>query len=387
MDKPAPRPALWKKAAAAFTVSLIAFAAGYVGWVAYRSAHLYVQLKSAGRGWETPVNTYDAVLGYAPIPNSQSVELFSCGYRVPVRHDAEGCRIPADESAPPERRPLILAFGCSFTYGTGVPAEQAFPYRVALELGGAARNAGVAGYGLGQMLLRARSLIPQHRPDYVLMQYAPWIVARSLDYASASEAYGRMPRPYFALDTAGSFFVAPPAFATNYFDLNMSPYVEGRAGILESASFVWRVGLPLWTFSDAQATLFAAKRALGLLPPLAPGSGDLVRWAYTEVGGLCRANGSKLVVVVLGSGGIPPSEMPPSHMEALRSVEGAIVVDAYAALYERLEHPTPGDYERAYGIWACTPPRLIDRHPNDRAHAVIADAIVGALRPAARPGS
>ena len=45
---------------------------------------------------------------------------------------------------------------------------------VAQGLGGTVLNAGKCAYGLSQMLILARRLIPRYRPDYVLVQFSPW---------------------------------------------------------------------------------------------------------------------------------------------------------------------------------------------------------------------
>jgi hypothetical protein len=138
--------------------------------------------------------------------------------------------------------------------------------------------------------------------------------------------------------------------------------------------------VPLWSYSDAQFTLFIAKRALRMMPPLAPGSSDLLKAVYTELADLCRGNGARMAIVMMGPGGIRPDEMPRDHIEVLCSISGATCVDAYAALYARLDTPTTQAYEKTYDIWGCTPPRLVDRHPNPLAHQVIAEAVLKSLR-------
>jgi len=381
MSENAPQLSLRKRLLVAVLIFLLTFCMGYLVWGAYRSGRLYIQIKSAGHGWTTPVNMHDPVLGYRPLPNVDSMEMFPCGGRVPVYQDEEGFRVSAaGVQSSSGKRPFVLALGCSFTFGTGCAAEEAFPFLVAKGFNGTALNAGVEGYGLAQMLLRARELIPKHRPEYVLIEYAPWIVERSTGYASAPEAYGCTSRPYFAVTPDGGYFPAPPAFATNFFNLNISGYVEGKMRPVEFASFVFSIGLPLWSYSDLQLTLFSVKRTLHLLPSPVPGSDDLVKAVYAELGELCRENGSRMIVVVVGSGGVPPEQMSHNHIEALRSVGSITLVDAYAALYARLYPPTAQEYEKIYGIWGCTPPRLVDRHPNPHAHQVIAETVLRSLR-------
>jgi hypothetical protein len=58
---------------------------------------------------------------------------------------------------------------------------------------------------------------------------------------------------------------------------------------------------------------------------------------------------------------------------------GVPVVRADLALRKRLSTPTRSAYSREYQHWGCDPPRVIDVHPNPRAHRVIADTIVEAL--------
>ena len=381
MPEAAPQLSLAKKLLVVLVIFLLTSCMTHFIWVTYRSVRLYAHIKSAGRGWTAPIKTRDPVLGYRPLPNVSSMEMFPCGGRVPVYQDEEGFRVSAAGlQSSSGKRPFVLALGCSFTFGTGCAAEEAFPFLVAKGLDGTALNAGVEGYGLAQMLLRARELIPRHKPEYVLIEYAPWIVERSTGYASAPEAYGRTPRPYFAVTSDGAYFPAPPAFATNFFNLDISGYVEGKMRPVEFASFVFSIGLPLWSYSDLQLTLFSVKRALHLLPSPVPGSSDLVKAVYAELGELCRENGSRMIVVVVGSGGVPPEQMSHNHIEALRSVGSITLVDAYAALYARLYPPTAQEYEKIYGIWGCTPPRLVDRHPNPQAHQVIAETVLRSLR-------
>ena len=381
MPENTPQPSLAKRLAVALLIFSFTFCAAYFIWVTYRSVRLYAQIKSAGRGWTAPVNACDPVLGYRPLPNVSSMEMFPCEMTIPVYQDGEGFRVTsAGVQASSGKRPFVLALGCSFVFGTGCKAEDTFPYVVAKRLGGDALNAGVEGYGLAQMVLRAEEIVPHYKPDYVLIEYAPWIIERSTGYAGPPEAFGRTPRPYFTATQDGGYEVAPPAFGTNFFDLNMSAYVAGKTRPAEFATFMFRVGLPLWTYADFEYAVFTAKRTFGRLPHPSGSSAELIRAVYSDLGGLCVKNGSRMVVVALGSGGVPPDQMPGKPMEALRSIDAVTLVDAYSALYARLNPQTSQEYERAYCIWGCTPERLLDRHPNPLAHGVIAEAVLADLK-------
>lgn len=383
MTDRAQSPSFARRLCAFAALLFLTLAMTYGAWMAYRSLRLYTAIKGAGRGYTTPINKFDPALGYRPIPNASSEELFSCGLRVPIYQDDEGFRVPSpDVRSTSGKRPLVLALGCSFTFGTGCLAQEAFPFLVADKLEGTALDAGVAGYGLAQMLLRARDLIPRLKPDIVIAEYATWLISRSIGYASIPEAFGRTPHPYFALAPDGQRSVAPPAFATNYFSLPMSDYVPGKANATESISFLFRVGLPLWTTADTQTASLTFRRAFRLLPVAESPSPAIVKYVYAEMADLCHANGSRMVIAVFGHGGARPEQMPQGYIEALHSIDAALYADAYAEMYARLESPSQQAYEKAYGIWACTPPVLIDRHPNPAAHRIIADTILKQLQPA-----
>jgi hypothetical protein len=62
---------------------------------------------------------------------------------------------------------------------------------------------------------------------------------------------------------------------------------------------------------------------------------------------------------------------------------GALVVNAQATLDARIPSGRRDDYDRLFGHWRGTPPRLVDNHPNPAAHRVVADEVVRAIRSAA----
>ena len=142
---------------------------------------------------------HDATLGWCPAP-WQEVG----GYL----HGANGERISSgDARAPTEpKRPLAIAIGGSFTQGAEVTAREAWPALAAKELGFGCANLGVAGYGVGQALLRfERDGLPLE-PDEVWLGFLPEGVLRIttqfppiLHHWSSIVAF----KPRFTLDSAG----------------------------------------------------------------------------------------------------------------------------------------------------------------------------------------
>jgi hypothetical protein len=96
---------------------------------------------------------YDPELGYVPRANARS----------PIAQiDSEGLRTNGNPGAPPG--PPILAVGDSFTFGDEVDDSQTWPAYLERLLSRRVLNAGVNGYGLDQIVMRAESLVPKYRP-------------------------------------------------------------------------------------------------------------------------------------------------------------------------------------------------------------------------------
>lgn len=361
-------------AVAVFATTLILL---YGTWLAVRSYHLYASVKLDGRCCDVPIHRYDPILGYAAVPDVNTTEHYPGGYTVPIRFDSNGLRIPSE----PERvqdgsKPYVLALGCSFTFGMACKAEEAFPYRVAEGLHGTALNAGLGGYGLVHMVLRARSLIPTYAPEWVLVEYAPWLIARSLAPVSQGVHVAPMPSAFFGVRADGRFTIEAPPYPTNYFSLAVSDYARAQMGACDFASFLWHAALPFYTYSD----LNAIRYRLQSHPVAAPNDESLVKTFYGEIVELAQRCRSQVCIVILAPGGITTEQLPPHHLQGLRALSGVTIVDACRALNEHLPHSTPDAYDKAYGIWHGTPPQLIDRHPNPAAHALIAAAILDAIR-------
>ena len=109
------------------------------------------------------------------------------------------------------------------------------------------------------------------------------------------------------------------------------------------------------------------------LPRTAP-EREIQAIAYAEMLRLCEAAGTRMVVVILD----PPDKtvFAPAELDLPPEVP---LVDTTPALYARLPSRDRDSYLRAYGHWKGDPPRLVDEHPNARAHAIIADEVLKVL--------
>ncbi|MBM4089959.1 MAG: hypothetical protein FJ276_11130 [Planctomycetes bacterium] len=348
----------------------------YAGTLLARTHGLYGHLKDNRRGWSAPVHEQDSVLGFRPIPGVETSEVFPVGPPVPTRIDDRGFRVAADAAKEPRGNgPLVMAFGCSFTFGAACRAEDGFPYLVAQRLEGRCINAGVCSYGLTQMLLRARQLIPKYQPDIVLVQYSPWLVDRALSCYSPTY-FGRQPVPYFA-DRGDELAIQPAPFAASSIDAQRYDATPRSLG--DYASFTARAGIPLMLHDDLWGLTTWLRQRVRAIPPPSGQRQKVVTFVYREFSDLCRAAGATMVVVILDKG------VASGERESLAAATDALVVDAHAALVSRLPVSGPAvhqamAYQHRYGHWHGNPPVMVDDHPNEQAHQIIAAEIVGVVR-------
>lgn len=343
-----------------------------------RAWPLYQYAKGGERGFVGALFQADPALGFAPVPYGQGFEALPGGVSVPVRFDARGFRVPATATPSDGPGPRLLFLGCSFTYGGSVTAEQAFPERVAQRLHGRALNAGVSGQGLAHMVVRAERLLPAYQPDYLVVQYSPWLVQRGMSAFSPVYA-GLAPAPYFTGDE--KIEIAPPAFQPRLPSLPLDAYRFSERGPGDYLGFFRDVALPLFAHDDLRLLAFRVRQLTGAAPWPSRDGLAVASAAYGYLDQLARANGARLVIVVVGNedmAAVPFDVFP----------KGALVVDTQAALLAELPVRTREAYGRRYWHWRGTPPVFVDAHPNPRAHALIAEAVVAALAPAqgARPG-
>ena len=310
----------------------------------------------------------DAELGFTYIPNSQGTEIFPVGPNLPMRIDENGFRSPiGNKNVTSNQKPVVLVLGCSFTYGSAVYAKDTYPYLVGQTLGGISKNAGCCSCGLSQMLILARRLIPVHKPDYVVVQYSPWLVSRALD-PFAPAYFGKAPTSYFYADDGVALH--PPVFRTKLTDLQTKTYRNSPESAVDFISFLWNVGLPLLIHDDFNMSCYLLKRTFGLIPKPATNDSEIVSYVYEEIAKLVRKENAKLVIVVLGKNH-KPVEVPRHLLPA-----DSMIVDAHNALLEQLLIVDKESYNRNYAHWRGSPPRIVDRHPNEKAHKIIAEEIV-----------
>jgi len=346
----------------------------YTAYTAYRTRPIYWYVKSRQRGWRGKLHRTDAELGFAPVADAQGAQVFPIGDDVPARYDKDGFRVPLEDTggASVDRHPIVLALGCSFTYGDATKAEDTYPYLLGKRLGGTAKNAGVGSYGLSQMLVLAKRLVPTHKPDYLVVQYSPWLVDRARS-PFAPVYFGTVPTPYFFI-SQNDLTLHAPVFTSRLFDLPFDRYRNTQAGIVDEGSFLWDVGLPLYIHDDFNLAFFKLRGFFGLVPSPAMDPKQITNYVYEEIARVARENRAKLVIVILGND-YQPVEIPEGAFPA-----DSIMVNAHQALLEHLPVINQETYEKSYFHWRGSPLRIVDTHPNENAHRIIAEAIINKIQ-------
>ncbi|HPJ71286.1 MAG TPA: hypothetical protein PK636_01220 [bacterium] len=347
----------------------------YLVSVAVRALPIYNYIKADRRGWEGKVHAADPRIGFAPIPGSSGAHIFPVGPDIPMRYDADGCRIPAggDPRAGSDRV-FLLSLGCSYTYGDGCRAEDTFTDVVGSTLGLRTVNGGVCSYGLATMLLRARELIPRLRPEIVLVQWSPWLLSRAKS-PFAAVYFGVVPQAYF-YDTPEGVAIHSPVFRAVLPEIPFWEWRRTPASWPDFLSFLWRGAIPLLVHDDFHMLVYRLKKLAGLVPPRGTKNLEIVRAVYSEIDRLAREYGGKAVILYL-----PWQSGPPGVPPELRAL-GLPVVNAMKPLAEyRAAHPGEGSFRGMFAHYRGDPPRLVDSHPNPLAHRLIASEICRELAP------
>ncbi len=354
-----------------FLVPVISIFSVYLAYTTYRTKSVYNYVKSNQRGWSGQVHRADKELGFVPIPNSSGSETMPIGPDILMRYDKDGFRVPIEVGKDTKKNhPVVLTLGCSFTYGAATYAKVTFPYLVGKYLGGYTKNAGGCSYGLSQMVILAKRLIPRHQPDYVIVQYSTWLAHRAVS-AFAPSHFGKLPNPYYVKED--NLVIKPPVFQTKVCDLPIGEYRKSHEGVVDFLSFLWNVGLPLFLHDDFNMSVYAFTGVLGLHEQPTTNHRAVIQHAYGEIHSVAEQNGATVIIVVLGRDNHPV----PVQKDLLPN--DAIVVDAHSALLKRLPTIDKQSYKRQYMHWRGNPPRLVDSHPNEKAHRIIAEEIVSQI--------
>ncbi|KUG24438.1 hypothetical protein ASZ90_005768 [hydrocarbon metagenome] len=343
----------------------------YSANLVFRAHEAYKYLMSENRaGVEGVEYQADDILGFKPVPNAKVFETYITGDRIPIAYDSNGFRIPlSGESKINESNKTGLLFlGCSFTFGAGCYAEETFPYIVAKETNRSYINAGISSYGLAHMLILAEKLIPKYKPDYVIVQYSPWLVSRSVNMFAPVNFFS-LPVPYFA-ERNNSIVLEFPVYNSyfKYFEAQQikSLYKGKFLKFLFTEAVVFSF-YEMWSYLKTQFLLITGQH----LRP-ATNLREVERYTYNIIKTITEKNGATLIILNLGD--IEYSKF--SH--SLFPDENVHFAEADSFLNDFLKTSHSKDYYTEFCHWKPSGKDniIIDYHPNSKAHRLIANSII-----------
>lgn len=344
----------------------------------YFSDRLYGHIKCNDSKTSNKLYIDDPELGFGNIQESRSPG-FARKPHASMRFEEYGSWIPVGPKASSPARPLILVFGCSYTYGIYCSAEETYPYLLGKYLNGTSLNAGLNASGLSHMLLLARRLIPKYKPDYVIFQYSPWLTRRAT-MPFVNSGIGKIPTPYFTDNADGSVFLHDPVYKTKFFRIPQK-YRESPSCITDYLSFIVKVGLPLYIHEHFNVLFYRIKRITGIIPPPTDQHTKIVKLVYNEIDKLSKNNGAKLFVVLIGGfNTLKSQQFPAEELLIINKIKNITVIDTTKPLFEKLPDKSYETYAKKYFHWSGNPPVMVDYHFNYKAHDIIAKEIMKTIK-------
>jgi hypothetical protein len=189
---------------------------------------------------------HDAELGWVLAPNLQ--QRYGPDRSLSFTTGVLGERMP-DSHQRPAPQGGILAIGDSFTAGEEVADGDTWPAQIEPLLGAPVINAGVMGYGIDQIVLRAEQLVPKLRPHFLLVG----LMAED-SIRNAMSVFGGAPKPYFKVENGALALhnVPVPRQASSTRDIGLVRAIFGRSYLAHV--IMMRVD-PTWWVANLQMHL------------------------------------------------------------------------------------------------------------------------------------
>ena len=342
----------------------------YLSYYKSRADALYAHIQQRDSGLTSNLIAYDSLLGFKYVSNGAGFEYGQFGKRNAVFLDSNGFRIDQQSRDIRIGRDSILFIGCSFTFGSACSGDETFAHLVGEAANINAINAGASSYGLAQIYLRVKELIPRYQPKYCVVQYSPWLVKRATRPFGMNR-YFPLPVPFFSL-SKGEVVLNRPIFKSPYFQLKMTGDTIDAPGVFKKLTFHYKVGLPLLFCGDLS---FFRKKPSSLL--IDSSDYELIeRTIYNEIRDICESNNTQFILLPLGD-----KEYTKNYIRLFDSTPS--IANADSLLWSQVKSDNQSDYKEKYYHWHTFNgiKSIVDRHPNPTAHAIIANSITQILKP------
>jgi hypothetical protein len=330
----------------------------------YFSSHNFISWK--GRMYE-----HDSLLGYRMKPNNFSSLVYDLKQSVPVKTDRNGFRVAhTGEQFSDVTKPVDLIFlGCSFTFGSACRAEETFPYLVARESGMNYINAAAGGYGLAQMVIQAKQLIPKYKPRYIIIQRSPWLIERSLTEFAPSRGGYLLPTPHF-VEQNNNFDINPPIYQPSID--NLLPEEDRKKYRGKFLSYYFSNGISYFWKQEMEIIKANVKDVFNPTDVPTDKRYEAELFAYSEIIKLANDHDVEVILLHLNNGPVTFKTKLPVNNYSYR------IANADSALRQGMMSVNDQEYVRMFGHWGLkgNDSVFIDGHPNALAHKLIATSIL-----------
>jgi hypothetical protein len=328
-----------KNAALVITAIIFSLLALEVGLRTYHGEWTFTNFRFPQKNKFGGYHIYNAELGW--IPKQGQMEGWGQGETVTIL--AQGVRSNGRGEVWDGTGDPILAVGDSFTFGDQVTDSETWPAQLEKLSGNRVVNAGVDGYGVDQIFLRARGLLSRYRFSTVIFSFIPDDIRRSQMSVMFATA-----KPYFDFKegrlTLENAPVPPPP----------APEQESEVliGLEHSrlAHAVMKRLYPEW-WLRAQPAVQVQDQETGIRVACA---------LLNELGGLTQSRGIRFIVLAQYQKSQTPSETMAAESvlsclsnPAVRVVDlipaSSEMQDRDPARYRRLYNPDPGVHMSSEG--------------------------------------
>jgi len=327
------------------------------------------------KAWKGKMYLRDSLLGYKLAPALSSQMLYSQMPAIDVFTNSGGFRIGAGEKKEdlPTPETDILFLGCSFTFGSVCNAEETFPYIVSQKKQYRYINAGVEGYGLAQMILTAKELLPKYHPRIVVIQYSPWLAYRSTFEFAPSHGGYLLPVPYFSKQR-NSYEIEPPIYRSSVEQLFPDQDRQKYQG--HFLKYYFQKGFLYYAGEQLKIMKHQLRYIIGNTASPTRNIKGAEAYGYAQLLHLIESYNARAVILKLNNGPVQESS------DTILRRPNLLVANADSLMLRELDTINTDAYNRKFGHWAKkdSDSVMVDGHPNKLAHKIIAEAIVKLLQ-------
>jgi hypothetical protein len=217
-------------------------------------------------------------------------------------------------------------------------------------------------------------------PKYLVFQLAPWDLDRStLAYMPIGNLFS-IPTPYFT-EVNGIISIQNPYYLSEMWQYasngKISEFMKRERSLSGFIEFTYKIYLPIKLHELCGEGTKIKNRISGKRTSVLVDKIRIETHVLQALVKLAKKNNTHLIFLLLGDGNNWYSQFVLRHRQFLKEHESILsIADAEGSLWNNLKSKDEKLYQKTYMHWAGNPPEIVDRHPNDYSHHIIANEIL-----------